>query len=157
MYRPTTSTTSNHNFSNGHLSADSTDFNTAGHVTSESESDLSDAVDAPNNPPPSSHPEDQELEQSSQDQNPNTESSSSHEEDAIGSDDADYDMETPPPVEQNVIPDETSSSEDSRSHNKRKASVDQDDYMTSNPELYGLRRSVRSLLTIIKQALINDI
>ena len=64
------------------------------------------------------------------------------EEDALGSDDIDYNMDTPSPVDPGSPGDARSSSQDSRRNGKRKAGLDHDDYMLENPELYGLRRSV---------------
>lgn len=70
-------------------------------------------------------------------------SDSSHSEDAEGSEDGDYESETPPAQSDNEEVDR-SSSEDSQRPRKRKASVEDDEYINQNPELYGLRRSVRS-------------
>lgn len=67
---------------------------------------------------------------------------SSEDEDAEGEPDGDYDSETPPPAEQEASAAETSSSDTSRRPSKRKASVEDDEFMEQNPELYGLRRSV---------------
>lgn len=69
-------------------------------------------------------------------------SDSSHSEDAEGSEDGDYESETPP-VQSDDQEVGRSSSEDSQRPRKRKASVEDDEYITKNPELYGLRRSVR--------------
>lgn len=139
MYRPASSTTSNLNFSNGHLSPPANTFTNPELSTSDSESDLSEAVDVPNTSTLSSNPEAQEVDEKSQSPTMNTESS--HDEDAIGSDDADYDVETPAPQEPTIIRNDASSSEDSRRHSKRKAGIEHD-YYDGNPELYGLRRSV---------------
>lgn len=70
-------------------------------------------------------------------------SESSHSEDAEGSEDGDYESETPLAQSDDQEVDR-SSSEDSQRPRKRKASVEDDEYITQNPELYGLRRSVRS-------------
>lgn len=140
MYRPASSTASNLNFANGHLSPPVNTFTNPEPPTSDSESDLSEAVDVPNTSTLSSNPEAQEADGKSESQRMNTESS--HDEDAIGSDDADYDMETPAAPDPTIIRgDDASSSEDSRRYAKRKVGVEHDDYM-NNPELYGLRRSV---------------
>jgi len=70
-------------------------------------------------------------------------SESSHTEDAEGSEDADYDAETPAAAAQSDAMDDASSDEVSSRPRKRKASVEDDSYMMKDPELYGLRRSVR--------------
>lgn len=153
MYRPASSTTSNLNFPNGHLSPPVNTFTNPEPSTSDSESDLSEAVDVPNTSTLSSNPEAQETDGKSQSQRMNTDSS--HDEDAIGSDDADYDIETPAAPYPTITRDDASSSEDSRKYAKRKIGVEHDDHMMNNPELYGLRRSVslrlasaRNLLTL---------
>lgn len=153
MYRPTSSTTSNINFPNGHLTPPVNTFTNPELSTSDSESDLSEAVDVPNTSTLSSNPEAQKVDGKSQSPRMNTESS--HDEDAIGSDDADYDIETPAPPDPTIVRDDASSSEDSRRYAKRKVGVEHDDHMMNNPELYGLRRSVglalapaRNLLTL---------
>lgn len=126
------------------MSSPSHNFNTPRPATTESESDLSEADDAPN-ASGSSQPGGEEGDQNTQDQKMTPEFS--HEEDAVGSDDAEYDMETPPLANQSLTHDERSSSEDSRRLVKRKAGVEQDDFMNNDPELYGLRRSVRYFFT----------
>lgn len=145
MYRPTPSTASNHNFSNGHLDTTSSTFDTHDRITSSSESDLSDPADAPNAPTSSSLVKDQDADHTSHEETMNTDSS--HEDDAIGSDDGDFDIETPPLAKPDVACDELSSSEDSQKHGKSKTGAEQEDHMMNNPELYGLRRSVILSLT----------
>lgn len=140
MYRPSLSTTSNHNFSNGHLEAASSTFNTHDRLTSGSESDLSDPADAPIAPTSFSHDDNQDAARTRREETVNTESS--HEDDAIGSDDGDFDIETPPPAKPDMASNELSSSEESHKYGKRKTGVEQDEHMMKNPELYGLRRSV---------------
>ena len=67
-------------------------------------------------------------------------------EDAPGEEDADFDEESPLPEPANGMRQDSLSSEGSLRPGKRKAdAVDDDDYMKQNPELYGLRRSVRVL------------
>jgi chromodomain-helicase-DNA-binding protein 1 len=68
-------------------------------------------------------------------------------EDAEGEADADFDEETPPPGPVGGMRHDRSLSEDSVRPGKRKAEIDDEEYMKLNPELYGLRRSVRTLLT----------
>ncbi|KAF2272566.1 uncharacterized protein EI97DRAFT_452925 [Westerdykella ornata] len=70
------------------------------------------------------------------------ESSSSEDDDALGEPDGDYDSETPPPQQDDSRP-SSSSSQQSRRSLKRKLSTEVEEYITKNPELYGLRRSVR--------------
>lgn len=155
MYRPTSSTTSNLDFSNGHLSLPVNTFTNPEPSTSDSESDLSEAVDVPNTSTLSSNPEAQEVDGKSQ--SPRMSTESSHDEDAIGSDDADYDMETPAAPDLTITRDDASSSEDSRRYAKRKVGVEHDDHMMNNPELYGLRRSVSPRLASTRNLLTSPI
>ena len=79
----------------------------------------------------SPQPVEQEVVESSDDDNNNA------------SDDADFDMEDSPAPSQSDAPqDQRSTSNDSRRTVKRKAAVEEDEYIRENPELYGLRRSV---------------
>lgn len=65
-------------------------------------------------------------------------------EDAPGEEDADFDEVTPPPEQADAAHRAPSLSESSSRSGKRKAEeVDDEAYMKQNPELYGLRRSVR--------------
>lgn len=59
--------------------------------------------------------------------------------------DADFEMnnDLPSPHDQNDEPRGRASSTDSNQGSKRKASRDEEKYIRANPELYGLRRSVR--------------
>lgn len=67
-------------------------------------------------------------------------------EDAPGEEDADFDEETPPPEAADGMRHDRSTSEDSLRPGKRKVDgLDDEEYMKQNPELYGLRRSVRSI------------
>ncbi|KAL8733731.1 MAG: hypothetical protein Q9166_001924 [cf. Caloplaca sp. 2 TL-2023] len=128
---------------NGHLSPPPF-HNSLNHViTSDSESDLSEAIDAPNTASSSSPTQDGEN--GANDIYKADDSESSHNEDAIGSDDAEYESEhSPPPAVQPAACDTRSSSETSSRSGKRKASVDDDDFILADPELYGLRRSIES-------------
>lgn len=140
MYRPASASTSTLPYSNGHSSPPSNNLHTTEAMTSASESDLSDAIDPPIATSISS-------EASRQDRNGNSlgptgSVDSLHEEDAVGSDDADYDMETSPPADAGSPGDARSSSQDSRRTGKRKAEAEHEEYILENPELYGLRRSV---------------
>ena len=109
-------------------------------MASGSESDLSDAIDPPNATSISSNTSRRDDNGEDLVQSRNIESLP--EEDAVGSDDGDFDMETPPLADADSPGDARSSSQDSRRNGKRKAGADHDDYMLENPELYGLRRSV---------------
>ncbi|EME50139.1 hypothetical protein DOTSEDRAFT_68860 [Dothistroma septosporum NZE10] len=71
-------------------------------------------------------------------------SSLDEDEDAPGEDDADFDDASPPPEHTDVLDHDRSSSESSSRPGKRKADVDDEEYMKQNPELYGLRRSGRA-------------
>lgn len=109
-------------------------------MTPESESELSEALDAPNAVLPSSTRDGETGVQATYHAN---ESGSSPDEDAIGYDDEDYDMDDySAPVVQPPTRDSRSSSPTSSKLGKRKASVEEDDFMLNDPELYGLRRSV---------------
>lgn len=140
MYRPTPSTTSNHNYSNGHIETTSSTYNNHDRLTSGSESDLSDPADAPIAPTSFIQDHNQDADRTRRGLTANTDTS--NENDAIGSDDGDFDVETPPPAKPDMALDELSSSEESHKNGKRKTGVEQDEHMMNNPELYGLRRSV---------------
>ena len=116
---------------------------TNGAVTPDSESDLSEAIDLPN--APASYPTSERYEDGEDGRMRDSGAESSHEEDALGSDDPDYDMATPAAANTTSPPDARSSSQDSPRQRKRKIGVEPDDYMLNDPELYGLRRSVSPL------------
>lgn len=63
--------------------------------------------------------------------------------DAPGEDDADFEAESPRAEPTNGMRHDRSPSEESLRPGKRKPDVDDEEYMKQNPELYGLRRSVR--------------
>jgi chromodomain-helicase-DNA-binding protein 1 len=65
--------------------------------------------------------------------------------DAPGEVDDDYDAESPAPAPSDGMRHDRSASEESLRPGKRKAEVDEEDFMQQNPELYGLRRSVSAL------------
>jgi chromodomain-helicase-DNA-binding protein 1 len=71
-------------------------------------------------------------------------SDSSDDVDAEGEADGDYDSESPPPEQAESDDARSSVSQESSRPSKRKASPEGDDYITQNPELYGLRRSGRA-------------
>lgn len=143
MPQPPPSLASQQALSNGRLSPP-TIYNSLNQImTPDSESDLSEANDAPDTASSSSPV----LENGHvvNDTYHEEASESSHDEDAIGSDDADYELDNSPPhAVQPVTRNTRSSSEETSSSRlgKRKASVDDDDFMLADPELYGLRRSV---------------
>ena len=140
MYRPTSSTPSDLAFTNGSLATPNQTLADSSAVSSDSESDLSDAID----PPASSIKPSPLIEHNdtmaSPDDGSNVHGYSS--EDAMGSEDGEYDSEPPLPPPQRVATSESPcSTQSSSTYGKRKASVEPDDY-NENPELYGLRRSV---------------
>lgn len=146
---PRSEVPSNRAYTNGHLSPPNGRFdNTA--MSPSSESDLSEAID----PQKPTSPSSQGLQEDSEhDYNSRRNSISSEDADAIGSDDADYEMESPPPPEIHVTRDGRSSSHDSRRTLKRKAGgIEEDEFIMNNPELYGIRRSVsiRSRLPLLR-------
>ncbi|KAM5380488.1 hypothetical protein ACJA88_004817 [Fusarium oxysporum] len=59
------------------------------------------------------------------------------------SDDGDFDMEESLPSQNEDAMEDRDSSTDSNRASKRKAPVEEDEYIKANPELYGLRRSTR--------------
>lgn len=106
--------------------------------TSGSESELSEAEDTTNAILPSV---DHDNEQGGAGTYQETPSESSHNEDAVGSDDAEYDIEDSLSAPHLPARDTRSSSRESSTLGKRKAEVQEDDFM-HDPELWGLRRSV---------------
>jgi chromodomain-helicase-DNA-binding protein 1 len=82
-------------------------------------------------------------------------SDSSEDVDAEGEPDGDYDSESPPSEQAESDHAPSSSSQGSRRPPKRKASSDKEDYIEQNPELYGLRRSVRGSRQLNVQELIS--
>jgi chromodomain-helicase-DNA-binding protein 1 len=80
-------------------------------------------------------------------------SDSSDDVDAEGEADGDYDSESPPPEQAESDDARSSVSQESSRPSKRKASPEGDDYITQNPELYGLRRSVRGIIRLFVRKL----
>lgn len=109
-------------------------------MTSDSDSDLSEAIDLPNGPVSFSDVE--KLGHGKPQEEQISDADSSHDEDALGSDDPDYDMGTHPTGNAGSPGDARSSSQDSPRQRKRKQGAEREDYMLNDPELYGLRRSV---------------
>ncbi|MCJ1312883.1 hypothetical protein MMC25_006559 [Agyrium rufum] len=137
---PTHEPSSAHSYSNGVVppkNAYSHDF-----ADSSSDSELSDVPDIPRPasiPPAEDADMRQEAEYDSEGNVP-----SSEDEDAVGSDDADYEMDDAPTVHVEAERDDDSSSAGSPRPAKRKLVVEEDDYIMNNPELYGIRRSARA-------------
>lgn len=124
-------------FENGHLSSnDEPSHATIDVKPSRSESELSDVNDLPDQAVPESA--DLIMQDAASLQ-------SDDDEDADGSDDADYDAGSPPSRASVDSRRSSVSSEGSSVPRKRKANVNDEQYMQENPELYGLRRSVRQI------------
>lgn len=140
MYHQTSSSATDIPYSNGHLSPPSTKSATNGDVTPQSESDLSEALDTPN--APGTLPNSEQNNGGKNGQVRASDDESLQDEDAVGSDDPDYDMATPPTGNGGSYSGDRSPSQDSPRQRKRKAGPEHEDYMLNDPELYGLRRSV---------------
>jgi chromodomain-helicase-DNA-binding protein 1 len=138
---------------NGHLSPLAVTVTNADDLASHSESELSDIKD----PTAEDLSSDEEPQGGSYNipMADTVTSDTSEDEDAEGEVDGDYDSETPPPAQLESNRASSSSSEESRRPPKRKASVEDDDVISQNPELYGLRRSVRLISTHDLRSLIN--
>lgn len=136
----------------GHLSPTEMHQATPTLQPSHSESDLSDVNDlVPSNILPTDAQDEHEAaNEGLQDM---ATSQSDDEEDAAGSEDADYAAESPPSLPSNGSRRDSLSSDTSSQPRKRKVEVDDDQFMQQNPELYGLRRSVRSMLPISRALL----
>ncbi|KAL8969664.1 MAG: hypothetical protein Q9183_001891 [Haloplaca sp. 2 TL-2023] len=145
MYQVAPSTSSASPIVNGHLATPPAFDQPNRLVASDSESDLSEAIDPPNtllSSPHANNPENGIL-----DTRELSDSEPSADEDAMGSDDAEYELDNSPPgATQNAATHNTrSTSETSSKLGKRKASADdEEDFMINDPELYGLRRSGRA-------------
>jgi chromodomain-helicase-DNA-binding protein 1 len=129
-------------YTNGHATPLTVQVATPHSPDQPDDSDLSDTQE-PAAPEPSSDI-DAPGEEDDDDEAVAVESDSSADVDAEGEPDGDYDSDSPPSEQaQSSRAQSVSSQESSSRPLKRKASSDKDDYMTQNPELYGLRRSVR--------------
>jgi chromodomain-helicase-DNA-binding protein 1 len=107
-----------------------------------SESPLSDVNDLPTTT--ASHIDEHTQDGSDDDAMQDMATSEVEEEDEVVEEqDADFDEETPPPEGTNGMRHDDSSSEEEVRSGKRRGAVDDEQYMKQNPELYGLRRSVR--------------
>ncbi|KAI9761412.1 MAG: hypothetical protein M4579_001062 [Chaenotheca gracillima] len=129
-------------FPNGHLSPLAGNVITADDISSDSESALSDIE------PPrieSSTPSSSKPDASSQNDNADVDTlQSSDAENEAASEDAEYDLETPPEPAHTNAQESRSVSQDSGRLSKRKSGVEEDEHILNNPELYGLRRSGRA-------------
>jgi len=133
-----------HPLTNGHESPYSANTTATNGLVPHSDSDMShtheDAAAEPASDVDAPGEDDDEDVEMAQD------SGSSDDVDAEGEADGDYNSESPPPEQAESDDARSSVSQDSRRPSKRKASPEGDDYITQNPELYGLRRSVRGLI-----------
>jgi chromodomain-helicase-DNA-binding protein 1 len=127
-------------YTNGHPSPLAVHVAPTNSPSPQSDSDLSDARE-PAAAEPSSDV-DAPGEEYDEDEPMAVDSDSSADVDAEGEPDGDYDSDSPPSEHAPSSRAQSVSSQDSSRPPKRKASADKDDYMTQNPELYGLRRSV---------------
>jgi chromodomain-helicase-DNA-binding protein 1 len=131
---------------NGHSSPLAISVTMATDLSAHSDSDLSDAKDAMVED--RSSDEDAPGEAEDDDDEMGDDSDSSEDVDAEGEPDGDYDSESPPPARAESSRGRSSTSQESLRPSKRKASVEDDSFMTQNPELYGLRRSVRDIFSV---------
>ncbi|KAK5153791.1 hypothetical protein LTR04_006141, partial [Oleoguttula sp. CCFEE 6159] len=131
-------------YGNGHMSPLAHNASSTNNLPSRSESELSDIRDPPHAQTLSASARAGLTESEDEDMPDMATSESSQDQDVAGSEDAEYDTETPPPAEAGPTRPSRSLSEDSRRPPKRKASMDSEEYMLKDPELYGLRRSVES-------------
>lgn len=93
---------------------------------------------------PSAFDHDHDSDDAKPDSEPHKAAESSADENNEVSDDADFDMEDSPVASHSdAAQDEISESNDSHRAAKRKVGAGENEYIAANPELYGLRRSVR--------------
>ncbi|KAL9104272.1 MAG: hypothetical protein Q9163_000768 [Psora crenata] len=139
MYAPPASTPTDPPYTSRHLSPPSTKPGTTRAVSSDSESALSEAIE---DPAVLGHTVALET-QNGAENNAEADSDTdlSHDEDALGSDDPDYNMDTPPHQAESSREDR-SMSQDSPRQRKRRTGIENDDFILNDPELYGLRRSM---------------
>ncbi|CAK4032372.1 related to transcriptional regulator CHD1 [Lecanosticta acicola] len=129
---------------NGHASVGDADLLKPTPQPTRSESELSDLHDVPTNTMPSTSAPQEEVHSDDDAIHDMATSELDEDEDAPGEEDADFDEETPPPAQPDGMDHDRSSSESISRPGKRKAEVDDEEYMKQNPELYGLRRSGRA-------------
>lgn len=134
LIHPPSNTDPSISLSNGHLSPLAQNVATPNNAHSPSDSDLSEVAENLDVVATSTEQIGESMKE--------MEMSESDDVDAEGSDDADYDLDFPPRQRRSSEPDHSSSAESAPSR-KRKA-PDENDLILQNPELYGLRRSVRA-------------
>ena len=123
---------------NGHDQEARSSVNRSRVILSDSESELSDVADAHMpSASPAPLPNGEILEQ-------NARSSTLEQEDIADSEDADHDMDVSMQQEDAARSLAYSSSDDSVRPAKRKAPIDDEEYIRNNPDLFGLRRSHRA-------------
>lgn len=132
---------------NGHGSPYAADTTMSNSLVPHSDSDISNTYEAAVSEPASDA--DAPGEEDDEDVEMVQDSDSSDDVDAEGEADGDYDSESPPPEQAESDDARSSASQGSSRPSKRKASPEGDDYITQNPELYGLRRSVRGLAHLL--------
>jgi len=133
---------------NGHLSPLASNVMNVDDPARFSDSELSDAKEVAPIQPLSSDSASPVMEDEDAEQDVQMTSPSSQDEDAEGSEDGDYSAEIPAVPQSDDARADRSSTEQSQRPAKRKASVDDDEHMQMNPELYGLRRSVSGSFNI---------
>ena len=133
---PRADTSHPHSYANGHLSPSSAYTN--GAHTPSSDSDLSDVSEHLD--PATIRVSNAAIDRANEAYD-NNDSLSSEDEDALGSEDADYEIEDAA-MDMDAVQESQSSSQDSRRSLKRKSTAQEEDYMRNDPELYGIRRSV---------------
>lgn len=131
-------------FSNGRISPTGASVISANGHASPSDSDLSDSNEPAAQPASDADAPGEDYDDDDDDMA--ADSSSSDDVDAEGEPDGDYDSDSPPSEQAESDRALSTVSQDSSRPSKRKASAERDDYITQNPELYGLRRSVRVIM-----------
>ncbi|KAF2856229.1 chromodomain helicase-like protein [Plenodomus tracheiphilus IPT5] len=129
-------------YTNGQLSPLAAQMTIADSPSQHSDSDLSDT-----NGPVAAEPAsdvDAPRDDNAEDEEMAAASDSSEDVDAEGEPDGDYDSDSPPSEQVESDDAQSPMSQDSRRPLKRKASTEKEDFITQNPELYGLRRSGRA-------------
>lgn len=130
---------------NGHFSETDGDSLRPSPMPPRSESELSDLNDAPQ-PPDLEEDTEEQLRSDDDAIHDMATSEMEDDEDAPGELDDDYDMEPAAAEASDGMRHDRSSSEDRPRPGKRKAEMDDERHILQNPELYGLRRSVRVLV-----------
>jgi chromodomain-helicase-DNA-binding protein 1 len=129
---------------NGHVDEADADLSSSSPQEPQSESDLSDANDIHATTISSTTAARDEVYSDDDAMHDMATSELDEDEDAPGEADADFDVESPQRAQVNAIDQDGSSSDTNSRPGKRKADAeDEEAFMKENPELYGLRRSVR--------------